>query len=427
MVVVLLALTVAAVYFGKESKPDRHSPATPARTLPTETAREKSAGKDPTRPVSSSAHWAPAPDSAEAKLIATLLDGGLPLETRRQAAFALARLDSEESIRALKTAFANGPSYLRAAIAEALGQSQNPQAHEWLLELINDKDETAARGAVRGLAFQNDSQSLSVLGKLLFDDQHPPGIRTEAALALGNMSQPGALDVLKQAISSIHDPGIVENLLDGLSERPFSETSDIFNQYLNSDAPSESKVAALEALANTEGNVAPLLLKHLGDADSDVREAAAWSLATVESDADISPQLEGYLAKETDPSIRAYLYQALGNQTGANPAAVLNLVQSESDVGARDAGFEALAGALSRSSSPDAISYFDETAVPGLENTALNATTELEKRLAAVFALGRAGTAQSLNALRQLASSTADPKVAAAASQALKNRNSSNR
>lgn len=358
-----------------------------------------------------------AADPATAKFIAQLFDESLPLKARRQAARALARLGSAAAMAALKKALAetNYPSYLKAAIAEGFGGSPNPDARGLLNDLINDTDEITARGAVRGLALSGDTDAVNSLGGLLFNEQVPLSVRTEAALALGDMNLPGALDALTRAATEITDENVVENVLDALGKRPFSETEQFFSSYLASeDVPAESKVAAIEALGNAPGNVVPFLLKYLNDPDADMRAAAAWALNTAGDTSDIGPQLMDALKQETDPNVRARIYQALGNQSGADPQAILPLVQSESDPAAQLAGLTYLAGTLQSSPSPEVADFFSQTAVPELKGIALN-SDNAQNRLAAVIALEQAGTPTASGALQEIAQQSTDSKVVAAA------------
>jgi HEAT repeat protein len=371
--------------------------------------------KNPLPPVLEAA------DPTTAKLIAQFYDESLPLKVRRQAARALAKLGSAAAMAALKSALAekNSPSYLKAAIAEGLGESPNPEARGLLNSLINDQDEITARGAVRGLALSNDTDAVNSLSGLLFNEQVPLSVRTEAALALGDMNLPGALDALTRAATEITDENVIENVLDGLGKRPFSETEQFFSSYLASeDVSAESKVAAIEALGSAPGDVVPFLLKYLNDPDADMRAAAAWALNTAGDTSDIGPQLTAALKQETDPNVRARIYQALENQSGEDLQAILPLVQNESDPAAQLAGLTYLAGTLRSSPSPEVADFFNQTAVPELKGTALSSDSA-QNRLAAVIALGQAGTPAASGALQEIARQSTDNTVVAAAQRML--------
>ncbi len=349
-----------------------------------------------------------------ARLIAQLFDSSYSLQARRQAARLLARLGSAEAMLALKTALTNdSPAYLKVAIAEGLGECPAPEAEDMLHALASGKDETVARGAVRGLAVRGDVDAVDALGSLLFNEQTPMSVRTEAALGLGDINLANAEDTLTRATSQIQDPDVLESVLDGLGRRPFSDTQSFFSTYLNSpDVPAESKVLAIEAISDAEGNVAPFLLNYIDDSDPDVRAAALAALGTAESDDSIAPQILTALGKETDPKVRAQLYSALAAQEGTDTPNLLQLVQNETDPAAQLAGLECLATTLQSSS--DALAYFNATAVPQLEKVALG-SGDLQDRLGSLMALGQAKTPDSINALRQVAQQSPDTRVAGAA------------
>jgi HEAT repeat protein len=353
-------------------------------------------------------------DPGTTKLITQLFDESLPLKIRSRAARELSDLGTDAALSALKSALSkNSPSYLKAAVAEGLGDSPNPNARVLLNDLINDKDEILARGAVRGMALSGDSDAVNSLGGLLFNEQVPLSIRAEAALALGGLNSPDALRTLTRATTEIKDDDVLENVLDGLGKRPFSETEHFFSGYISSqDVSAESKVAAIEALGNAQGDVAPFLLKYLGDPDEDLRAAAAWALSSSDSTGDIGSQLTDALKQETDPNVRTRIYQALENQPNANPQAVLPLVQNESNITALLAGLNFLTGTLRSSPAPEVADFLNQTAVPKLKDAALNSDSS-QNRLSAVFALQRAGTPAAIDALHEIAQQTTDFKVLA--------------
>lgn len=215
-----------------------------------------------------------------ARLTALMSDKSLSPQLRRQAAKSLAKLGTDEALAALKAALTNdSPSYLKAAIAEGLGESPNPEARDLLHELVNGKDETTARAAARGLALRGDADAVDTLGTLLFNDQTPLSVRTEAALGLGDVNLPGAQDLLTRAMSQIQDEDVLESVLDGLGRRPFSDTEEFFRNYLNSPSvPPASKVLAIEAITDAEGNIGSFLSNYLNDSNPDVRAAAKKAL-----------------------------------------------------------------------------------------------------------------------------------------------------
>src|SRR5262249_27839157 len=156
-------------------------------------------------------------------------------------------LGTDNSIGALKTALRDGSPYLKAAIAEGLGESPHREARSLLIDLINGADATAARGAIRGMALRGEAEAADILSNLLCNESKPASLRTEAALALGDVQQPAALNALVRATGEIQEPEILEQVLEGLGRRPWPETESFFRDYLASPGlTAESKVAAIE-------------------------------------------------------------------------------------------------------------------------------------------------------------------------------------
>jgi hypothetical protein len=218
-----------------------------------------------------------------ARLISVMLDKSSTLQARRQAARALDKIGTDEAMAALKNALAGDTApYVKAAIAEGLGASPNAEARDLLHELVNGKDQTTARAAARGLAARGDADAVDTLGSVLFNNETPLSVRTEAALALGDVSLPGAQDQLTRAITQIQDDDVRESVLDGLGRRPFSETEGFFRDYLNSPTvPPESKILAIEAITDADGPVASFLSNYLNDPNPDVRAAASAAVSTL--------------------------------------------------------------------------------------------------------------------------------------------------
>ncbi|HXS67815.1 MAG TPA: HEAT repeat domain-containing protein [Candidatus Polarisedimenticolia bacterium] len=236
-------------------------------------------------PIIHSQSYAPVPaqgtEPETERLTSMMLDKALSLQMRRQAARSLAKLGTDEAMASLKAALTTDtPPYVKAAIAEGLGGNPSQEARDLLHSLANDKNETLARAAARGLAARGDADAVQTLGNLLNNEQTPLSVRTESALALGDVDLPGAQDLLTKAVSQIQNDDVVESALDGLGRRPFSETEDFFRNYLDSTNVSpDFKILAIEAVTDSDGDdVAPFLTKYLKDSEPKVREAAKSAL-----------------------------------------------------------------------------------------------------------------------------------------------------
>ena len=174
------------------------------------------------------------------------------------------------------------------------------------------------------------------------------------------------------------------------------------------------------ALAASAGGIAllgwsfglPFLASLGSDRDSDVRAAAAWALSATETSGNLGEPLLGLLRGESDADVRLRLYQALGNQESFDATAALNIIRNEKDPSARVVGLDLLAKTLAGNPTSPLRSYFDQTALPELTQTALSGQNS-DDRMAAVVALTRASTfsAAAVDALRTLAQQASDPRV----------------
>ncbi len=412
-----IAIAGAGIYFFQQSPKSGTAPEAILPEEPKPAANPQPAQTGPAQAPSSAAGLSamPAKGSPAAQLLAQLLDEKAPLKTRRQAARALAKMNSGEALAAVKAALQSAAPYVKAALAEGFGENSLPQARELLRSLVSDSDQTVARGAIRGLGARGDAEAVETLSSVLLNSAGPESVRTEAALALGGVPQPAALEALLRAAAELDDDAITENVLEGLGKRPFSETTNFFRDFLQSPKnSSESKVTAVEALGSAQGEVAPLLLQLAGDRDADIRAAAAWALISAESESDLGRQIFDLLKQEASPEVRARLYQALANQESYDVPAVLALIRNESDPAARSAGFDLLAQACRSAPTPELLEFFNLSAVAELKQMALGSDNP-QNRLASVMTLRRSGTPAAMGALHELALASTDPRIVAAA------------
>jgi HEAT repeat protein len=178
------------------------------------------------------------------------------------------------------------------------------------------------------------------------------------------------------------------------------------------------RVAAVEALGNAAGDAALMLVSYAADTDPEVRGAAAWALGSGETQGNVGAELLQLLQTEQDPEVRSRLYHALGNQEQFNLAAAIRLAQNETQTDVRTAALDLLAQTYQNRPSPELLVYFDQSAVPVLRSTALQAENTYE-RMNAVLALRRAMTSQSVGALEEITRQSNDPKIMEAAAKAL--------
>jgi len=276
------------------------------------------------------------------------------------------------------------------------------------------------KAAIQALAELGSPEAVGALAELLNDPLRPVGLRSEAATGLGDIIRSEAMQALAQATMTIGDEDVVPQVLSAIGRRDFSETQAFFRQYLGSGVASDLRVAAVESLAQANGNPIAFLAGYISDPDASVRASAAWAMSATEATGNASPQLIASLQAEQDPEVRWRLYQALANQESFDTNIALALVQHETDSAARIAGIDLLGSSLRDNSTPAVRKFFDQTAAPALKNTALTGESNSE-RIAAVMALVHASTPAAMSALQDLAQQATDPRVQQSAAKIVAN------
>jgi HEAT repeat protein len=348
-------------------------------------------------------------------LIAILLDSSQPLKLRRQAAWQLATIATGEALAALRQSLSSAPPQLRATIAEALGNcADRQQAGAILKELLKDENEDVIRGAIRGLAANGNRAAVDMLAQLVLSPEKPDSLRGEAALALGEMQGADSLRTLVRLVGEVNDREIAEALLSGLGRHPIEQTQDFFRRYLeSSETAIDLRVAALEALGESVGPAAPFLVKYLQSEEAEIRAAAAWAIANLNSPGEVAGALVARLRSESEPEVRVRLYQALQNQERFD-VAVTSIIATEQDLAARLAGYQLLAREVGRARDSALAVQFDELAVPRLAELAINGVN-MNQRLNAVIALRQANTPTAIRALAGISAQSGETKIVQAA------------
>ncbi len=415
-------LVVVALNKSSTDSPNRDNPSSQSETVDVggnDTNRQHL--QDPALPgaqapdnVAASNHVASSEITAEsslARLIQMLNDTTLSLDQRKEAIKALAQNGSPEAIGALKTVLASGNQELRAAVAEGLGDCASPQCTALMIGMLNDANQQVVESAIRGLGRQGSPEAATALTQFLYDPQRSADLRCDAALALGNVNQPGVFATLSQAALTIPDEGIVKQVLNAIGSRDIGETRGFFESYLRSPTASgELKVEAVESLYRAKGDSTSFLTTLVSDADSDIRVAAAWAMSATDEPGNGGGQLMAALQAETDPDVRLRLYQALRNQSGFDFDQALSAIQRESDLDARVASLNLLASMIQGGATPEVQNYFDNTAARELTDIALSGD-KANQRMSAFIALVRANNDTSVSAIQNLSQQATDPRI----------------
>lgn len=357
-------------------------------------------------------------------LLSRLQNDDLKISQRRHAAFELAMIPSSSIILELNHLFPMLPPYVKAAIAEGLGENSHPDARHLILTLLENegKDAIAMRGLIRGAAALGDGESLKIIANIITDSQQSESVREEAARELGVNSNPMAFKLLTDAIENIDDPELEKHLLEGFGNLSVNDTSDFFQEYLASnETPEELRVAAVEALSNGADDPTSLLLQFTSDQNPEVRAAAAWALSDTQITGNHGEQLMTTLEQEPDANVRKYLYQALTHQTNLNTAQLMEQVKFESNVDTRLSGYDLIASMVNQAANEELTVYFNSSVVSELKVIALNG--KQPQQLASVISLSRAKSSESIKALQNITMASKDEMIIRAADNALGNIN----
>jgi HEAT repeat protein len=351
-------------------------------------------------------------------------DPTTPLELRVGAVRWIARDGGQEGLEFLEDLLSgDAPASLRAAIAEAIGESPQPDARTLLEDLLESDDEALARGALRGLARGPDAPGL--LASVLRDGERPLAVRAQAAGLLGTLEAEEASAALRSALPEIDDAALAAHVLDALGEHPFARNADAFRAVLANPAlPRELKIEALEALGDSGTDSAALLLDYAARApEPELRAAAVEAIAFLDDSDAIAPWLLRLVESEPSPDVRAEIYASLGFHARATYAAadadrLVDVILSETGGPVRLQAFRLAATILRTHPDPRLVEAFDARMVPWLQDEALRAPGRAQ-RLACLDTLQLARTPEATAALERLARSH-DAAVAEAAARALR-------
>jgi HEAT repeat protein len=402
-------------------------------------------------------------------IISRLLDKNRLFSERCSYARTLAELKTPAACKAMIDAFQLEKGANRRVLAQLMADTHEPGFRESLMALLETGDDADASVGIRGLAAIGGEPDFKRIVAIMGDDGWPDTLRTEAALqllktgteahtllavrgmgeiggddnadrlaeithapdrsetlrfeaalGLGQIGSTRAGEALAAALSEFPDSEMQQELLDSLGHFPFTPLENSWKQLLASpDTPDEVRSAAAEALANSTHEAVPFLQAlAASDHDTDVREMAAWAISAHGPDGTLGAVLADMVRAEPEVDVRRRLYEAMMAQA-QNPAATLvPTIQAERNTAARVAGFNALSDAVRRGQSSSLALDFDAQIVPELTRIAL-AQDSINIRMRAVFALRRAGTPASLEALTEI-SKAQSPQIAQAAINGLK-------
>jgi HEAT repeat protein len=393
-------------------------PVVPKYSLPAESNR-CGIPKDTVFKIVSSLFNTPNDKRDRTELMTVLYDETSSPAKRCNAAFLLAREANDVTIDLLKNLFYDQDTdpQLKAAILAGIGYSNNPLKTSMIWDGLEDGNEEVVCGAIRGLQGFTEDYAVEALVSLVNFSQSSSKVKSEVIASLGEIKNPTATQVLVDLYKTFSEQGNVSFLAEivtAAGHRDIEQIRPFLENVLNDERSDASvRLALAESLENSSQQVSFLLLPLLQDPDNQVREAAAWSLATTETTGDIASELITAVKQEMDSEVRKRLFQALQEQENFNVAEILPIISAETDVSAKIAGYDVVSTRLYEKDTQTQ-NWFIEQALPILKDAALNGE-KLSVRLSAVIVLKKAGISESEHVLAEIAEISTDPKVVRAA------------
>ena len=251
---------------------------------------------------------------------------------RAEAAEALARLGAQPAVKPLEALLTDKESLVRRAAAASLGRLKDPQSVDPLAAAGDDHDPAVRLAAGLALVKLDDVRGPPIVAQCLAQPDRktreaaateiaisglnsatllPPlaaalddpalHVRLYAALAVGNIGTPAAVDALA---GKLGDRENLRSLLQGLARTKSDRAFEILNERLDDDDPMIRGVAAGSLGTMHDERAVPPLVKHLGDSSPDVRLAIIEALTELASKAAIEPLTAAL--QDDDPQVRLH-------------------------------------------------------------------------------------------------------------------------
>ncbi len=295
-----------------------------------------------------------------------------------------------------------------------------PLAIPLLKNFLGHPHQSIRQAAMRGLAATQAYEAISILQEFI-KDAVPIEESTEAALALATIEDTTVSPILKAALDRNRDLTLREHLVDALASRPQAEASSFIDEFMQrSDVEIAEKQNLLRMAGLNNAKNAEFLAGYLDSADEELRYGAYQGLA-LNSDSRLTQMLIPKVKAETDPSNRALVYEALGNQLDANSLSLGSLADSEENEYARLRALKAWTEAAARQNTPLLADVSSSNRIAELQNAALKHEDFAERRVA-LIALAFVRYDQTARAAIDLiARESSSPKIRALAQGLLNN------
>jgi HEAT repeat protein/beta-lactamase regulating signal transducer with metallopeptidase domain len=324
----------------------------------------------------------------------------------------------------------------RAEPAERPSASQSPQSRDRavpaLLSVVRDENAGVRLAAIEALGQLSDPRAIDALAEALRTDADPR-VREAAASALGEIDSPRAVPALISALGSERVVPVRAKIAWALGEIEDARAVDALGNALRDQAV-EVRRQAIWALGEIEApSAAPAIIPLLRDSDAETRKQAAWALGEI-GNTDAVAALSA-ATKDADAEVRNQAVHALGEIADARALPALIAALSDDEVEVRRHAVSAIGSLELRSAPPGLIAALrdrdtevqkaaaealgeleDEAAVPAL--IPLTKATDAEVKRAAVQALADIGGAPAIEAIVALLKDE-DPEIRRIAAEAL--------
>ncbi|MCA9513918.1 MAG: HEAT repeat domain-containing protein [Myxococcales bacterium] len=232
---------------------------------------------------------------------------------REAAAYALARVPDEATVKALVALKGDADAEVRAQVAYAVARSKHPEADAILLAALDDRDESVKIAAIEGARVRNMASALDKV-KLLTAHRKME-VKREAmrtTLALAKPGDPTLFDVYAKAMLE-QDNELRLLAVDGLGGYPGDPRAAqaIGTAVTDEAASKELKLHALEVLSKLKPDDAvEHVVRGLFDRDRDVKIATLAALEKLHSDKATRP-LQEFILGESDKAVADRAQQVL--------------------------------------------------------------------------------------------------------------------
>ena len=324
----------------------------------------------------------------------------------------------------------------RAEIQSPASAQSRDRAVPALLSVVGDENANVRLAAVQALGQLSDPRAIDALAEAMRNDTDPR-VREAAASALGEIDSPRAVPALIAALGAERVVAVRAKIAWALGEIEDARAVDVLSTALRDQAV-EVRRQAVWALGEIESPAAvPMIITALRDSDPEMRKQAASALGEIGS-ADAVTALSA-ATKDPDAEVRDQAVSALGEIADARALPALTAALSDDEVEVRRTAVSAIGSLELRSAPPGLIAALrdrdpevqkgaaealgnleDEAAVPAL--IPLTRSTDTEVKRAAVQALADIGGTTAIEAIVALLKDD-DPEIRKIAAEALgKNR-----